>query len=255
MNRIFPIKTSGPVAASDDHRAASDSMGSLEASVPGLDIVANLRGVLESVPTDDADDPNRVVARWQLPEPFEPSYAYPVIVHVCSDAAEWATTETWIELLGRQNAAVLSVFVPPNQSVDSTTVDGARLQTYESLRTVMGAAWLGKPSQLVVREDRVYGLAHGATASWLVQDWLQQSPWFAGVAAIAPSDPPNLPAGLARLSGRLLVTGRSDWSRAAATLYAAGTDVELRPQAGDIVTVSNLVNAWMMRSIPTAIGV
>ena len=245
MNRIFPRNTAGPAGPVEFGTPAEHSL-TAPASEP--DIVANLRGVLEpSRPTGEAS-PEPVVARWRLPQPFEPSYAYPALVHICGTESEWAATDLWAERIGLQNVAILNIRVPASDP-------DADVGEPQPLRIAMGAAWLRKPAELTIREDRVYGLAQGATALPVVHDWLAGSPWFAGVAAISPTQPPAIPAGLARIDGRLLVTGVSDWSRTASTLYAAGADAELRPQARDIVTAAGLVNAWMLRAIPSAVGV
>ena len=184
--------------------------------------------------------------RWMLPQPFEASYGYPVLLWACDSATEYDEVAAWADAIGLQNMAIVAVDC--SASTDQLTL--AELVRYQ-----FAQAWLTKPEELEVRLDRVFAVGRGVAGAAAVEVWLGGKSSLAGVAAIQPSDvcQPQLLSGSA--SGRLLVVGEAGWRPAAKALFAAGCDVELRPSVRDLPTTASLIANWVMRAIPTAIGV
>ena len=237
--------------------ASADGDPSAEGWPGELDVFSDLRGV--ACVSQDADGimpaGASFASRWWMPEPFEATYAYPVLAWVCRSLAEYRQVEQWVRLVGRQNAASVAVLLPAATDANAAGRESGFGTTCDEVAFALGQAWLTKPESLTAREDRVYGVGVGEAAGTAVRAWLGDSAWLAGAAAIAPSRTVAPPRGLARQSGRLLVTGSATWSKTAAVLYAAGADVELRPTTGNSVDAAAQLNAWMMRAIPTAVGV
>ena len=193
-------------------------------------------------------------AQWFLPEPFEPGYAYPLLVWLVpfsSDIARREEIAGWADEIGRQNLAVVAV---PTAMASTSDDAVARTEAVDAAAHALAAAWLSKPSELTIREDRTYAVGCGAAGNLAVATWLAGRGQLAGAAAIRPTSVarPSLPTG--RQPGRLLVTTAGGWRQTALALFAAGSSVSLEPKATNAIDVAAVLRRWVLEAIPTVVG-
>ena len=194
-------------------------------------------------------------SHWYLPEPLEPRYAYPVLVLVRSvreaddPGQALAEERAWVDAIGRQNAAI--VCVGPIAEPTDESVDRAPEETLDLL---IGQALLMRPPEIELRDDRVFVAGCGTAGLTAFRAWQTAESRFAGVVCVRPPKVPSCRLASGRQAGRLLVTGGTGWRRTAMALFAAGAHVELRPGLNDLPTTAAAINGWLMRSIPTAVG-
>ena len=198
--------------------------------------------------TDPAGSPSfESDCRWSRPDRPETNYAYPVVVVIRRSGEPEQAAEAWFDAIGRQNAIGLTIADPFDRTLSDT-------KNRQRLDAALAAAWLSRPDGVTVREDRVFAVGRREVGSQLVRSWLARSAWLSGVAAVEACPLDELTLRNGRQTGRLLVTTAAGWHPAARTLFAAGADVELRPSASDLVSIGRLINAWVLRAIPTAVG-
>lgn len=199
-----------------------------------------------------------------LPEPFEPRYAYPLLV-LLHDAGDNELTETVVaNAAASQNMIVLSVrgFSTSGEgyswSDDSQDTDGSRVwgRVAEELAEL--------PPELRYHEERVFitGRGAGAIAAW--RAWINHGDQIAGAALIDPptnsDDSPlrtvaHAATSKPALNGRLWIGGESvqPWRTTARSAYALGAEVSLDPTAKTSEEVGKSLDRWVMRALPTAV--
>lgn len=196
----------------------------------------------------DRPSPAGVIG-WAMPDPFEPRYAYPLLVWLVDsrDRTTLFPIDRWLEGVGSQNmaTAVVDLAAFCDDVADAADVSLA-----------LSAARLMQPSSLVVNEDRVFVAGHRAAGDLAVRAWLDRSRGLAGAAAIRPLSSPHPAVGpTGRVAGRLLVASGQGWRQSGLALFAAGAEVELHARLREPEPTGRAIERWVLASIPTAVGI
>lgn len=199
-----------------------------------------------------------------LPEPFEPRYAYPLLVWLHDDGGNVLDDERIANRAASQNMIVLSVRGPrsvddgfgwPTESRCGVGLDIWRLVAEELAEL---------PPELRFHSERVFlaGRGTGAAAAW--RAWLGHSDQIAGAALLDPpsavdaSSLRSVAVGTTQkpgLSGRLWIGGKNaqKWRSAAKSAYALGAEVSLAGSVRTDEAVGESLDRWVMKALPTAV--
>ena len=226
------------------------SSGEPVVSDPSLD------GLLSKADRFRVDAPAAPPRDWTsevwLPQPFEPRYAYPLIVWLHDAGETELAAGPWADATGMQNALVLSVRGPVRRAGGGFDwpADG------ESVWAAVAEELADLPPELHFDAGRVFlcGAGRGAVAAF--EAWRSNPGRVAGACLASPGvlDGSSALAG-GRLGGRLWVGGfgASSWRAVGRAAFALGTEVRIDPTAADPHAVGPAIDHWIMRSIPTAV--
>lgn len=203
-------------------------------------------------------------AELWLPEPFEPRYAYPLLVWLHDDGEDELADANIADAAAAQNMIVMSVRAPHvsgdgfDWSPTKADVDGA------SVWSVVSEELACLPAELNLHPQRFFvaGRGAGAVAAW--RAWIANSDRIAGAALVQPPHTPDCDslrqAALTSqkqpaLNGRLWIGGSAttSWRSTARSAYALGAEVSLDPTANTAIQVGRSLDRWVMRALPTAV--
>lgn len=190
-----------------------------------------------------------------LPEPFEPRYAYPLLVWLHDAGESELDAAAWAEATGMQNLLVLSVrgTLTRKDGGFDWPADG------DAVWKAVSEELSQLPPELRYDERRITLAGHSAGARAAFAAWRCHPRQIAGACLVSPGYPDDQPllhpAGSGTLGGRLWVGGfgAAAWQRTAQAAYALGTDVRIDSAASVPGEVGPALNEWVMRSIPTAV--
>lgn len=253
-----------------DWEAGHDGSATAEWKGPNRLVVELLReaGRPEGILAAGGDHPH--VTLWRpapgaqvaIPAHYTPSYAYPLLVWLCDDAASEADIGRWLERISPRNYIALGLRRDlygrhrKEASADPLHVRMSLPRYASVVRRVAG--------ELRLHPERHY-VAGAGSAGRIAIEWLLRRPdWFAGGIVIDVDRPAaaawrTIPPGLCRqrllwIETALTASGQPE-SPDPVALRCLGLRVdEWRPiESASWGNVADRMNHWIMTDIPTAV--